>query len=81
MARRADTILHSRTEGCVCLGGSEEMAISGGCLPLVSVVEDEEGLQSVLADVPDAGDLLASLDADDVASLLTGPDFARVADR
>ena len=38
-------------------------------------VWDEEGLQKVLADVPDAGDLLASLEADDVASLLSGPDF------
>ncbi len=36
---------------------------------------DEEGLQRVLADVPDAGELLASLDADDVAALLDGPDF------
>ncbi len=38
-------------------------------------VWDEEGLQKVLADVPDAGDLLASLDTEDVASLLSGPDF------
>ena len=36
---------------------------------------DEEGLQRVLGEVPDAGELLASLDADDVAALLDGPDF------
>ncbi len=42
-------------------------------------VWDEEGLQKVLADVPDAGDLLASLDTEDVASLLSGPDFDPVA--
>lgn len=36
---------------------------------------DEEGLKQVLADAPDAGALLASLDAGDIASLLCGPDF------
>jgi len=39
---------------------------------------DEEGLQKVLGEVPDAGELLASLDADDVAALLDGPDFEPV---
>jgi len=36
---------------------------------------DEESLQQVLRDAPDAGELLASLDLDDVAALLSGPDF------
>lgn len=51
--------------------------ILGGNFDLPDLVQmwDEEGLQRVLSDIPDAGDLLASLDADDVASLLTGPDF------
>ena len=39
---------------------------------------DEEGLQRVLADVPDAGSLLASLDSSDVGSLVGGPEFAPV---
>ncbi len=40
---------------------------------------DEEGLQKVLAEAPDAGDLLASFDSSDVASLLEGPSFDPVA--
>lgn len=36
---------------------------------------DEEGLQRVLSEVPDASDLLVSFSAEDVASLLSGPDF------
>lgn len=40
---------------------------------------DEQGLQRVLADAPDAGDLLASLSSADVGALLRGPDFAPVA--
>lgn len=36
---------------------------------------DEEGLQKVLMDVPDAGELLASFESSDVASLLDGPQF------
>ena len=36
---------------------------------------DEEGLQAVLEDTPDAGALLASFDDEEVASLLKGPDF------
>ena len=49
----------------------------GGGLEFTDLLSmwDEESLQSVLADVPDAGDLLASMDPDDVASLLSGPEF------
>jgi hypothetical protein len=36
---------------------------------------DEEGLQRVLSEVPDASDLLVSFSTEDVASLLSGPDF------
>jgi hypothetical protein len=36
---------------------------------------DEEGLQRVLGAEPDAGPLLASLGSEDLAALLTGPDF------
>ena len=53
------------------------LGLLGGNLGFTELIAlwDEEGLQRVLSDVPDAGELLASLDADDVASLLTGPDF------
>ncbi len=53
------------------------LGLLGGGLDFTDMLSlwDEEGLQRVLADVPDAGGLLASLDADDVASLLSGPDF------
>lgn len=36
---------------------------------------DEEGLQRVLAETPDAGALLASMDRDDLDALLSGPSF------
>ena len=53
------------------------LGLLGGNLDFTDLISiwDEEGLQRVLADVPDAGELLASLDADDVASLLNGPQF------
>ena len=53
------------------------LTLLGGNLDFTDLIAiwDEAGLQQVLADVPDAGELLASLDADDVASLITGPDF------
>lgn len=38
-------------------------------------VWDEEGLRQILEDARDAGDLLASMDGDDLDSLLGGPDF------
>ena len=41
----------------------------------MSALWDEEGLQKVLGQLPDAGALLASLDATDVAALLDGPGF------
>lgn len=39
---------------------------------------DEPALQEVLEATPDAGELLTSLGEDDVAALLTGPDFQPV---
>jgi hypothetical protein len=39
---------------------------------------DEEGLQRVLSETPDAGALLASMDRDDLDSLLGGPSFEAV---
>jgi ParB family transcriptional regulator, chromosome partitioning protein len=36
---------------------------------------DEEALEGLLRDAPDAGELLVSLDAADVDALLAGPDF------
>jgi hypothetical protein len=53
------------------------LTLLGGNLGFTDLVAiwDEEGLQKVLADVPDAGALLASLDSDDIAALLTGPSF------
>ena len=36
---------------------------------------DEEALQDVLTSVPDASDLLASIDSTDIATLLEGPNF------
>lgn len=36
---------------------------------------DEEALEGLLRDAPDASELLVSLGADDVAALLSGPDF------
>lgn len=53
------------------------LTLLGGDLGFTDLLSiwDEAGLQKVLTEVPDAGALLASLDADDVAALLTGPDF------
>ena len=53
------------------------LGLLGGNLGFTDLIAiwDEEGLQKVLADVPDAGALLASLDSDDIAALLTGPNF------
>lgn len=53
------------------------LTLLGGDLGLTDLLAiwDEAGLQKILAEVPDAGALLASLDAGDVASLLDGPDF------
>ena len=53
------------------------LGLLGGNLGFTDLISiwDEEGLQKILSDVPDAGKLLASLDADDVASLISGPEF------
>lgn len=44
----------------------------------VMAIWDEGALQNVLTSVPDAGELLASLDAQDVHALLEGPEFEPV---
>lgn len=56
------------------------LTLLGGNLGFTEVLAlwDEEGLQKVLGDFPDAGTLLASLDAGDVEALLGGPDFEPV---
>ena len=53
------------------------LALLGGNLGFTDLLAiwDEEGLQQVLGDFPDAGQYLASLDASDVDALLSGPDF------
>jgi hypothetical protein len=53
------------------------LTMLGGTLGLEELLGmwDEEGLQRVLADTPDAGALLASLSKADVDALLRGPDF------
>ncbi|MCH9650807.1 MAG: hypothetical protein K0U98_21450 [Deltaproteobacteria bacterium] len=57
------------------------LTLLGGDLGFTELLQiwDEPGLQSVLTEVPDAGELLASLDSQDVESLLQGPDFEPVA--
>lgn len=56
------------------------LTLLGGDLGFTDLLQiwDETGLQAVLTEVPDAGDLLASLDRPDVDALLTGPDFEPV---
>jgi len=56
------------------------LTLLGGDLGFADLLQiwDEPGLQAVLTDVPDAGELLASLDTEDVAALLSGPDFEPV---
>jgi ParB-like chromosome segregation protein Spo0J len=53
------------------------LTLLGGGLSVEDLLQiwDEEALQRVLGDVPDAGALLASLDAGDVDALLRGPSF------
>lgn len=56
------------------------LTLLGGDLDFTDLLQiwDESGLQAVLEDTPDAGDLLTSLDRQDVDALLTGPDFEPV---
>jgi len=56
------------------------LTLAGGGLKFEDIlgIWDEEALQSLLADTPDAGALLASMDGADLDSLLGGPDFAPV---
>jgi hypothetical protein len=53
------------------------LTLLGGDFKFTDLVRlwDEEGLQRVLSEVPDASELLVSFSAEDVASLLSGPDF------
>ena len=53
------------------------LTLLGGGLSIEDLLQiwDEEGLQRVLAEVPDAGALLASLHAGDVDALLQGPSY------
>ena len=53
------------------------LTLLGGNLKLEDVlgIWDEEGLRKILEDAPDAGELLASMDGDDLDSLLGGPSF------
>ena len=53
------------------------LTLLGGGLAAEDLLQicDEEGLQRVLEETPDAGPLLASLTRDDVDALLRGPDF------
>lgn len=53
------------------------LTLLGGGLGIEDVLQvwDEEGLQRVLREIPDAGALLASMSAVDLDVLLHGPDF------
>ena len=57
------------------------LTLLGGGLGIEDVLQiwDEEGLQRVLREIPDAGGLLASLSPTDLDALLAGPDFDAVA--
>ena len=57
------------------------LTLLGGDLGFGDLLQiwDEAELQAVLDATPDASELLVSLDQDDLAALLTGPDFAPVA--
>lgn len=53
------------------------LTLAGGDLGFTDLLRvwDEEGLQKVLADTPDAAELLTSLEEQDLDSLVQGPDF------
>jgi hypothetical protein len=53
------------------------LTLLGGGLGIEDVLQiwDEEGLQRILREIPDAGDLLASLSPTDLDALLSGPEF------
>lgn len=56
------------------------LTLMGGGLSIEDVLQiwDQEALQRVLTDVPDAGKLLASFDTADLDALLQGPGFEPV---
>jgi hypothetical protein len=53
------------------------LTLIGGGLGIEDVLQiwDEEGLQHILREIPDAGGLLASLSPTDLDALLSGPEF------
>ena len=53
------------------------LTLSGGDLGFVDQLQiwDEQALQTLLNESPDAAELLIAFDADDLASLLNGPSF------
>jgi hypothetical protein len=57
------------------------LTLLGGGLGIEDVLQiwNEEGLQRILREIPDAGALLASLNSTDLDALLKGPDFDPVA--
>ncbi|MEM8998579.1 MAG: hypothetical protein AAGF23_27585, partial [Acidobacteriota bacterium] len=56
------------------------LTMLGGDLEFTDILTiwDEQGLQHVLKEAPDAGDYLATLAGDDLDALLDGPDFEPV---
>ena len=56
------------------------LTLTGGGLELTDLLTlwDEQSLQQILDDAPDAAQLLVSFDADDLVSLLDAPDFEPV---
>ncbi|HXO19428.1 MAG TPA: hypothetical protein VOA87_05820 [Thermoanaerobaculia bacterium] len=58
------------------------LTLLGGNLDLSDLLAiwDEEGLKRVLSEAPDAGEILASLNSEDLSALLDGPEFQPVTD-
>jgi hypothetical protein len=58
------------------------LTLLGGNLKLEDLlgIWDEDGLRKILEETPDAGALLASMDGNDLDSLLGGPSFDPVAE-
>ncbi len=73
-ASRAEAEAYGVDHNALTLGGS-----GFGLEDLVQLF-DESALQALLEDTPEAGALLASLDASDLDALLGGPDFEPVSE-
>jgi len=67
----------SRAQAVAFAVDHNNLTLLGGDLGFADLLQiwDEEALQAVLRDAPDAGALLASLDTEHVDALLSGPDF------